>query len=189
MKFIGSLETAGGPVLFTSDDLAGEWDGTDGDYWALIEEPPSERICTFVAKSGIRVGVFTTETGNWSLFASREEILLVEVRWAPESFDLKSAALDFSDVALEPDVLTLSGFGGRIVFFDATLSGDSLQLASGGVVRSDPSQGGWNPPDTAVIEVDRGTWTVSTFIHEDDEAGVRLHGALLQRLEDETEEQ
>jgi hypothetical protein len=189
MKFIGSLETNGGPVLFTTDDLAGDWDGTAGDYWALIEEFPTERICTFVAKSGIRVGVFLTETGNWSLFASREEILLVEVSHAPEGFDLESAVLDFSDVAMEPDVLTLSGFGGRIVLFDAALSGDSLQLASGAVVRSRPRLGGWNPPDTAVIEIDRGTWTVSTFVHEDDEAEVRLDGALFQLVDGTAEDE
>lgn len=189
MKFIGSLETTGGPVLFTSDDLAADWEGTDGDYWALIEELPPIRVFTHVAKSGIRVGVFVTETGNWSLFASREEILLVEVRWAPEDFDLESAVLDFSDVAMEPDILTLSGFGGRLVLFDATLSGDSLQLTAGAVVRSGPVQGGWNPPDTAVIEVDRGTWTVSTFVHEDDAAEVRLHGVLFQLVDADTEEQ
>lgn len=190
MKFIGSLATTGGPVLFTTAELVREWDGTDGDYWALIEDMPHppERITTYITKTGTRVGVFLTQTGNWSLFASHEEILLVEVRHAPQDFVLEAAVLDFSDVALEPDVLSLAGFGGRVVLFDSTLAGEGIDLSAGPIARSEPYEGGWHPPDIAVIEVDRGTWTVSTFIHEDETAEVRLEGALFQLIDGATEQ-
>ncbi len=189
MKFIGSLETTGGPVLFTAADLAGDWDGTAGDYWALIEELPPSRVSTYVSKSGIRVGVFVTEAGNCSVFASREEILLVEVAWAPEDFVLESAMLDFSDVAMEPDALSLAGFGGRVVLFDSTLAGDSLNLQPGAVSRSAPLEEGRVAANTAVIDVNRGTWTASTFAYEDDEVGVRLQGAVFMLAEDAAEDQ
>jgi hypothetical protein len=190
MRFIGSLETAGGPVLFTAAELAAEWDGAGGDYWALVEDVGPERIATYVTRSGLRVGLFGTETGRWAVFANGDEFLLVEVSRAPEGFRLEAAAdLDFADVAIEPDVLTLAGFGGRVVLFDARLAGDALALAAGAgvgadaVARSAPAEGAWSPPDTAVIEVDRGTWSVSTFVHEDDAAGLRLEGALFQLVD------
>jgi hypothetical protein len=183
MRFIGNLETTGGPVLFTAAELAAEWDGPAGDYWSLVEEVGPERITTYVTPNGLRVGVFGTETGNWAVFANRDEFLLVEVHSAPEGFRLEAADLDFTDVAFEPDVLTLAGFGGRVVLFDASLAGAGLALdGAGAVARSAPAQGGWNPPDTAVLDLDRGTWTISTFVHEDDAAGLRLEGALFQLL-------
>ncbi len=184
MKHIGRLSTNGwSPLCISAAELACEWSGAEGDYYGLISTESDPLISTFVTQDGIRFAIVWPQTERIELLAMRREFALVEIEHAPEGFQLDLARFDLARLKVEPEVLTLSGFGGLVAFFDARLPGAELNLVHDGCSRTATSV--WSPdgdlPNTALIEVEQGVWSVSHFLyHEDD---VLLWGLWFQRIE------
>ena len=178
MKFIGTLTTEGAPVCIAPVAEAREWDGLDGDYWDMMEDEPNGLITTFVNRLGVRYAFFHTESGHFALFAAPREVVLFELvredGSVPGERDLEAADFDLARMAIQPEVLTLGGLGGPIALFDAVLSGTELNLDEEGCARANRFPE-YRPdvPDTAIIDVEFGVWTVSYFAYEDDESQVR----------------
>lgn len=180
MRFVAYLETTGGPVCLAPAVDAPDWNGVDGDYWALIAARPPERprlFSTSLASSGTRFAFFWTETGNWSLFATGDRLRLVEIVWAPQDFRIEDFSFDLEHLVARRLGPHLAGFGGRTVLFDSTLDGSTLTFGPPGSRQCAPGPPMPNlPPDTAVLDLRRGLWSVSSFDLEDPSRELRLQG-------------
>jgi hypothetical protein len=175
MKSLGRLNTSGNPVCIALQSTLGDWSGLPRSRKSLPDEPGA--LVTFVNDEGVRYALLGLFTGSCEVLASDDEIALVEIREAPEGYELADGLLEFSGVTVAADILKLGGFGGPIVLFDASRQPEELE----GWLEDEAEA---EPPRPAVkVEVAPGCWSVSLF--EIEQEAFHLSGAWLQKQEPE----
>jgi hypothetical protein len=179
MNHVGRITTDGNPICIGAADLAAEWDGANFPELSASEQ--DSLVSTFVDSQGVRFAIVWARSDGLELFASRREFALVEIQGAPEDFEPEFAEFDLECLKVDPEILKLGHFGGRLALFDARLSGVDLDLFRLGCSRSrSPLDPVGQRPDTALIDIDPGVWSVSLFLYEEGE--VVLWGLWFQRM-------
>ena len=174
MKSFGTLLTRGRPVCIALRDTVSSWSGLPVDS-SVETQDSGLPIKTVVNEEGVRYALLQLTTGRCEVLASHEEIALVEILDAPEGYSLEDGLMDFEGVAVQPNVLRLSRFGGELVLFDAAHQGEDLEADPGVTPLNLDSTETY---DVLRLEVAGGYWSVSLFDIEQSE--LRLTGAWLQ---------
>ncbi|MBC8085196.1 MAG: hypothetical protein H7Z21_18525 [Hymenobacter sp.] len=93
-KLIGEGQTTGGPVCIASIDAFKNWTGSDtsgGDYWSLINSIGKDIVYNYE-----KCLVFNTETGNYSLFRSEDNSIIIgEVVYMEDDFNIPVEKVKF----------------------------------------------------------------------------------------------
>ena len=122
-KFIGYLETTGGPVCICPANILNNWTGaknTDGLYWEAIGQIGNELIEKY--KGGINF--FITETGNFTLWRCEKGLVTAEIISIQLGGAIPWAGLQFNCNLEERFPFNLEGLIG---FFDSALTIKSIE--------------------------------------------------------------
>ena len=79
MKHIARLATTGGPFCISEVANVGFWNGTEGDYWELIDEQPEGLLSQFVNSNHYNYLIFNSETGSADVFEDHGTLVILEV--------------------------------------------------------------------------------------------------------------
>ena len=158
-------------LIATLGSVAAKTFGFSNKGVELLRATESHILKTIPEPSDV---VFDKETGH--LFIVSDRGILFECDMAGKVIrKAPIEGMDFEGVAVQPNVLRLSRFGGELVLFDAAHQGEDLEADPGVTPLNLDSTETY---DVLRLEVAGGYWSVSLFDIEQSE--LRLTGAWLQ---------
>jgi hypothetical protein len=161
MRYLGLLRTRGAPLCIARQDSLEEWEGWghDGGGEALVT--------TVLSGSGARFALVRPSSDRVAVFASRDGFALLEDPYGTGEYDVGNALFAIESLELEPDVMRLARFGGRVAVFVAEMPGEAVPVdGSGTLAASGLAEAAW-------LDLTEGYWTASRFTFEDDDQSIR----------------